>query len=233
MGPTHNRPTDEHGQVMSSVVALVAVVAVVVGLLVLFGTWGDDHEADKSTSPSPSQSSAPGSGSPTGEPTTGDPTAQPTAQPTVPPSTPTTRPTVPPTRPTVPTSPPSSGPTGAPTSAPTGAPTSAPTGEPTTTSNPGGGQVSRVPIEIYNNTTVRGMAERLAGELRATGWTVSGVDNWRGKVVGTTVYYQPAHRDDAEALASRIGTGRVKPALDNMRKGRLTVILTSDYVEEK
>lgn len=228
MGSTHYRPADERGQVMSSVVALVAVVAVVVGLLVLFGTWGDDHEADDSTSPSPSrpQSSAPGSGGPTGDPTTGQPTA--------PPSTPTpapTRPTVTPTRPTVPTTaPPTSVPI--PTRAPsTSGPVSSATGEPTRTSNPGGDQPSQVPVEIYNNTTRRGMADRVAVRLRAAGWTVSGVDNWRGKVVGSTVYYQPGHRNDAEALASKLGIGRVKPALDNMRKGRLTVILTSDYVE--
>jgi hypothetical protein len=119
------------------------------------------------------------------------------------------------------------------TSAPVSSATSEPTTEPTTepTSNPGGEQASRVPVEIYNNTTRRGLAERVAGRLRMAGWTVSGVDNWRGKVVGSTVYYQPANRDDAEALASKLGVGRVKPALDNMRKGRLTVILTSDFAE--
>jgi hypothetical protein len=199
---------------MSSVVALAAVVAVVGGLLVLFGTWGDDHAADPSTSPSPSQpqSSSAGSGSPTGEPTTGQSTIRPTT-PTPPPpsSAPTTAPSTP---------------VRTPTRAPS---TSAPVSTPT--SNPGSEQASRVPVEIYNNTTRRGLAERVAGRLRLAGWTVSGVDNWRGKVVGSTVYYWPAYRDDAEALASKLGLGRLKPALDNMRRGRLTVILTSDYAE--
>jgi cytoskeletal protein RodZ len=229
MGSTHPHrgSADERGQVMSSVVALVAVVAVVVGLLVLFGTWGDDHEADRSTSPSPSQpqSSSAGPNSPTGEPSTSQPSI-----PASPTSAPTSAPTRPPT--SAPTRPPSSAPS-TPVRPPTTEP-SVPAGSRTSepTSNPGGSQPSQVPIEIYNNTTRRGMAERVAGGLRADGWTVTGVDNWIGKVVGSTVYYHPTHRDDAEALADRLGLGRVKPALDNMRKGRLTVILTSDYVEK-
>ena len=203
MGPTHYRPVDERGQVMSSVVALVAVVAVVIGLLVLFGTWVIYHEADDSTSPSPSQpqSSGPGSGSPTGDPT-GDPT---TSQSTVPPATPTSVPTTAPTtRPTLPTVAPSTPvrPTTRPPS--TSAPTT--TSEPTSTSNPGSDQPSRVPIEIFNNTTRRGLAERVATDLRTAGWTVSGVDNWIGKVVGSTVYYQPGTATTPRGSRPRSGS---------------------------
>jgi hypothetical protein len=58
---------------------------------------------------------------------------------------------------------------------------------------------------------------------------VTGADNWRGKVAGSTVYYPPGMLDAANQLARDLGVGRTKGALDNMKKDRLTVILTSDY----
>jgi hypothetical protein len=58
---------------------------------------------------------------------------------------------------------------------------------------------------------------------------VAGADNWRGKVAASTVYYPPGMLDAANQLARDLGIGRTKGALDNMKKDRLTVILTSDY----
>lgn len=54
-------------------------------------------------------------------------------------------------------------------------------------------------------------------------------DNWHGKIAESTVYYPPGMLDAANQLARDIGVGRTKGALDNMKKDRLTVILTSDY----
>jgi hypothetical protein len=88
----------------------------------------------------------------------------------------------------------------------------------------------RPAIEVYNNTSQKGLADSVASRARQAGWTVAGSpDNWHGKIAESTVYYPPGMLDAANQLARDIGVGRTKGALDNMKKDRLTVILTSDY----
>jgi hypothetical protein len=58
---------------------------------------------------------------------------------------------------------------------------------------------------------------------------VAGRDNWHGKIVTSTVYFPAGMQAEAAQLAKDIGVGRIKDALDNMKKDRLTVILTTDY----
>jgi hypothetical protein len=199
------RPKDDRGQVLSSLVAVLAVVAIVAGLLVLFGTRGDDSTADvgKST-PSPK---------PTGGPSTvGASVPRPTAESTTPtpPPTPTAEPTTaPPTTQPPATQPPATEP-------PKTQPTTIPAAQ-------------RPAAEIYNNTARKGLADSVAGRARQSGWTVAGADNWRGKIAESTVYYPPGMLAAANQLARDIGVGRTKGALDNMKTDRLTVILTSDY----
>lgn len=203
------RPKDDRGQVLSSLVAVLAVVAIVAGLLVLFGTRGNDSTADDSTNtPSPKPSGGPS--------TVGASVPRPTATPT-----PTPDPT---------TAPPSSEPTTPPSSEPSTEPTTAP---PAT--QPPATQATTIPpdqrpaVEVYNNTSRKGLADSVAGRARQAGWIVAGADNWHGKVAGSTVYYPPGMLDAANQLARDLGVGRTKGALDNMKKDRLTVILTSDY----
>jgi hypothetical protein len=200
------RPKDDRGQVLSSLVAVVAVVAIVAGLLVLFGTRGDDSTADVgagATSPSPKPESKP----------TGGPS---TVGASVPRPTPTAVDTPMPTPAATPS------PTAQPTSAPPA--TQPPATQPTTIP-----ASQRPAVEIYNNTVRKGLADSVAGRARQAGWTVAGADNWRGKVAGSTVYYPPGMLGAANQLAKDLGIGRTKGALDNMKKDRLTVILTSDY----
>lgn len=89
------RSKGERGQVLSSLVAVLAVVAIVGGLLVLFGTRGNDSAADatptaKSSAPEPSTPTA----RPTGTATISAPTETPTQTSTVAPTeTPTGVPT--------------------------------------------------------------------------------------------------------------------------------------------
>jgi hypothetical protein len=102
--------------------------------------------------------------------------------------------------------------TGAPTTTPTGAPsTSAPSTSPTsrlpessTPSQPTEAPAPvRLPLTVLNNSTVRGLGERAAGEARAAGWTVVSVGNFAGVIPVTTVYYtpgDPAQRAAAEQL---------------------------------
>ena len=102
--------------------------------------------------------------------------------------------------------------TPAPTTTPTGAPsTSAPSTSPTSrlpeSSSPSQPTEApapvRVPLTVLNNSTVRGLGERAAGEARAKGWTVVSVGNFAGVIPVTTVYYtpgDPAQRAAAEQL---------------------------------
>ena len=194
------RPKGDQGQVLSSLVAVAAVVAIVAGLLVLFGTRGHDNTADASsgaTSPKPS--------------------AKPS---TIAASVP-----EPSSKPTAPTTTPATSPSQAPSSTPTTSEvTQPPATEPTTIP-----AAERPAAEIYNNTPRKGLADSVAGRARQAGWSVAGADNWHGKIAESTVYYPPGMLVAANQLARDIGVGRTKGALDNMKKDRLTVILTSDY----
>jgi pyruvate/2-oxoglutarate dehydrogenase complex dihydrolipoamide acyltransferase (E2) component len=185
------RSKDDRGQVLSSLVAVLAVVAIVGGLLVLFGTRGNSIAADASK-----------------------------------PAATTPKPSVKPT--TAPSTAPSSAPTIAPSSEPTSAPTTAQTTQPTT-DVPTIPASERPAVEVYNNTARKGLADDVSNRARQAGWTVAGRDNWHGKIVTSTVYFPAGMQAEAAQLAKDIGVNRIKDALDNMKKDRLTVILTTDY----
>lgn len=201
------RPRGDQGQVLSSLVAVAAVVAIVAGLLVLFGTRGHDSLADE-----PSGASTP---KPSGKPSAGPSTIaasipRPSTQ--TPSKVPSSKPPS-----TAPTEPPRTTQTVQPTQPPATQPVTIPAEE-------------RPAIEVYNNTVHKGLADSVAGRARQAGWTVSGLpDNWHGKVAASTVYYPPGMLEAANQLARDLGIGRTTGALDNMKKDRLTVILTSDY----
>jgi hypothetical protein len=196
-----NRPQDEKGQVLSSLVAVLAVVAIVGGLLVLFGTRGNNSVAD---SGKPADKASPKVPKPSSKPSTAasEPTSAPPTQPSIQPSTE-----------------PSTEPSGQPTSAPT-VPPSAPASIPAS---------ERPAVEVYNNTPRKGLAEDVAIRARQAGWIVTGKDNWHGKIVTSTVYFPAGMQAEANQLARDLGIGRTKDALPNMKKDRLTVILTTDY----
>ncbi len=195
-----NRSQDEKGQVLSSLVAVLAVVAIVGGLLVLFGTRGNDSVADE-TKPK-ATASKPSATTPTSTPVE-TPSAKPPASAPVEPSS-------------EPTLTPTPGPTSAPTPGPTAPPASIPASQ-------------RPAVEVYNNTARKGLAEDVAIRARKSGWIVTGKDNWHGKIVTSTVYYPAGMQAEAAQLAKDIGVGRTKDALPNMKKDRLSVILTTDY----
>lgn len=86
-----------------------------------------------------------------------------------------------------------------------------------------------VPVEIYNNSGIPGLAATTSSRARSAGWNVVGADNWYGTVPASTVYYPARLKAAALLLAKDLGVGRLKPAIAPMRGDRLTVILTSDY----
>lgn len=93
--------------------------------------------------------------------------------------------------------------------------------------------VGRAEVRVYNNSTIRGLAARAAGDLAAQGWTVTDVGNYPcGTIPTTTVYYQEGtgQRADAEAIGAEFGM-RVMPRFPGIAHASpgLIVIVTKDY----
>jgi hypothetical protein len=107
-----------------------------------------------------------------------------------------------------------------------------PTAEPTTrTPKPEPKpQVRRgeVYVEVFNNSGIRGLAGATAAKATAVGWAVVGEDNWYGVVPTTTVYFPPRLKAAGKQLALDLGIKRTAPAVGEMKRDRLTVILTTD-----
>jgi hypothetical protein len=114
-------------------------------------------------------------------------------------------------------------------------PAPAPGGEGAPTGGEGSSDkgASRGQVRVYNNSTIHGLAARVARDLSAAGWTVVEVGNYaRGTIPTTTVYYQEGteQRAEAEAMAAQFGM-RVEPrfpSIANTPSG-LIVIVTNDY----
>jgi hypothetical protein len=101
----------------------------------------------------------------------------------------------------------------------------------------GGTAVSRGEVRVYNNSTIRGLAARVARDLTAAGWTVIEVGNYPWGIIPTsTVYYQENfskdsdERADAEAIASDFGMRAEprSPGITHVGPG-LIIIVTNDY----
>ena len=91
----------------------------------------------------------------------------------------------------------------------------------------------RRPRRVYNNSTIRGLAARAAGDLTAQGWTVTDVGNYPcGTIPTATVYYQEGtdQRADAETIGAELGM-RVMPRFPGIAHASpgLIVIVTKDY----
>lgn len=99
-----------------------------------------------------------------------------------------------------------------------------PTAEPTT-------PVARdLEVVVLNQTTRSGLAGSVADRLRAAGWEVPAVGNFRGVVPSTTVYYPPGGEAEALAVARDLPTEpRTRPRFGNLSTTRLTVVVTSSY----
>jgi hypothetical protein len=83
-------------------------------------------------------------------------------------------------------------------------------------------------VEVFNNSSITGLAGDVGGELSGAGWKVVGTDNWYGSIPATTVYYPARLKAQARLLADEVGATRMRPAVEPMRFDRLTLILTGD-----
>ncbi|RZQ61774.1 LytR C-terminal domain-containing protein [Amycolatopsis suaedae] len=91
----------------------------------------------------------------------------------------------------------------------------------------------RIPVRVYNNSTIHGLGARAGDDLRASGWNVAEVSNYpSGIIPTTTAYYRPGTEEEAaaRALAAEFGM-RAEPRFEGIQHstGGVIVIVTNDY----
>ena len=85
-------------------------------------------------------------------------------------------------------------------------------------------------VVVLNGSGRSGLGARVAKDLRAAGWDVTAIGNFRGSVPSTTIYFPSGHADDANALAAVLpGPDRIRPRFGNLSNRRLTVVLTASF----
>ncbi|WP_312858463.1 LytR C-terminal domain-containing protein [Pseudonocardia pini] len=101
------------------------------------------------------------------------------------------------------------------------------------TGGSGSGVAPTIPLRIYNNSTISGLAATAASDFQRGGWTVSDTTNYPDGVIPTsTVYYRPGtgEQASAERLAQEYGL-RVEPRFQGIQDASpgLIVIVTRDF----
>ena len=105
-------------------------------------------------------------------------------------------------------------------------PTPTATATPTPTRAPKPVVRKKVLVEVFNNTSTKGLAATASQKASTVGWQVVGTDNWYGSVPSTTVYYPAKLKREGKQLALDLGIKRTAKAVDPMKLDRLTIILT-------
>lgn len=99
-------------------------------------------------------------------------------------------------------------------------------------SGSGGAEDVRMPLRVYNNSTIPGLAARGASDFESAGWTVTDIGGYNGQIPVSTVYYREgtAEKDAADFLARAFGM-RAEPRFEGIRDSSpgVIVILTRDY----
>ncbi|PTR31107.1 LytR cell envelope-related transcriptional attenuator [Rhodococcus sp. OK519] len=89
-----------------------------------------------------------------------------------------------------------------------------------------------VPVRVFNNSTVSGLAAQTADELTSSGWSISETGNYSyGQIQNTTVYYgsSASEKAAAQAIAAELGV-KAEPrfaGIDSASPG-VIVIVTSE-----
>lgn len=136
--------------------------------------------------------------------------------------------------------PPASGQGSSPAPPATAGSSAATAAETAATQAPGTGQTSAapavVPVTVLNNSSVVGLASRVACALEAAGWPIAELLNYNEtQVPATTVYFtagNAAEEAGAHALAAQFPeiTGGVEPRFDGLDGTGLTVAAVGDWL---
>ncbi|MGK3200806.1 LytR C-terminal domain-containing protein [Amycolatopsis sp. MEPSY49] len=100
---------------------------------------------------------------------------------------------------------------------------------------PGDQQASNkwVTVRVFNNSTIKGLADRAAEDFRGGGWNVNEVANYsQGVIPTTTAFYRPGTDEEAAAkqLAQEFGIKAEPrfPGIESASPG-VIVIVTKEY----
>ncbi|WP_285476912.1 LytR C-terminal domain-containing protein [Amycolatopsis sp. NBRC 101858] len=100
---------------------------------------------------------------------------------------------------------------------------------------PGDQQTSNkwVTVRVFNNSTIKGLADRAAEDFRGSGWNVNEVSNYsQGVIPTTTAFYRPGTDEEAAAkqLAQEFGIKAEPrfPGIESATPG-VIVIVTKEY----
>ncbi|MET8852947.1 LytR C-terminal domain-containing protein [Amycolatopsis sp. NPDC004625] len=183
----------------------VAIIAAVIGGITALGGGNGSNEAGPSGTPTqPGSSSAPPSASSSATPPSTSTTAGSSSS--TPPS---------------------------PTSPAPGGPGSTAPGQP---GQPGGDQQASnkwVTVRVFNNSTIKGLADRAAEDFRGGGWNVNEVSNYsQGIIPTTTAFFRPGTDEEAAAkqLAQEFGI-KAEPRFEGIQSASpgVIVIVTKEY----
>jgi hypothetical protein len=94
-------------------------------------------------------------------------------------------------------------------------------------SQPPPAAAKRLKVNVLNQSAGQGTAAKTADRVRALGWTVGRVADFRGNITETTVYYPRGESKAARELAASLPRKpRVLPRFSTLAGNRLTVIIT-------
>jgi hypothetical protein len=90
-----------------------------------------------------------------------------------------------------------------------------------------------VPVRVFNNSKIKGLAAQAAGDFRGDGWNVVEVGNYAQTIVPTsTAYFRPGTEEEAaaRALAAKFNL-QVQPRIPSLASypPSVVVITTNDY----
>lgn len=120
---------------------------------------------------------------------------------------------------------PSAKPSGA-SAAPSGS--ASPSARPTATTVPAADR--SVPVVVLNATKRTGLAAAVAQKLRAKGWTVVSVANWRGKPVRLTTVFVTGNQQAAATMRRDVRSADgTLPTWAGMPKNRVVLVVADDY----
>jgi len=83
-----------------------------------------------------------------------------------------------------------------------------------------------VPVNVFNGSSVPGLARKMATTLEENRWVVKTIANWSGqKVQQSTIFYPVDAKDSAIALAAQVGA-QLKASTSSMSQSELTFVIT-------
>jgi NAD(P)-dependent dehydrogenase (short-subunit alcohol dehydrogenase family) len=86
-----------------------------------------------------------------------------------------------------------------------------------------------VPVVVLNGTSRTGLAAEVAKRLRAKGWTVTTVGNWRGGIKTTTVYATGRKAAAATMRYDAKPADATRPTRDGMPTDRIVLVIGPDF----